>query len=726
MNSIVAQQTTLDNALVAPDNRVKIRKCNMRISPSKKPQKEPTYQVVLDALTLSPCYPAFLITAEVLKIYMEQFWFTISKIKESSSYQFKLDKKKCRFDVEVFRDILQICPRLPNQEFDEPPSDEEIVSFFKELGYKGDIGSVTVVFTNHMHRPWRTFDAIINKCLSKKTTGLDKIRLSRAQILWGTFYRKNINFVDLIWEDFMFQIDNRDSSAKRQENMPYPRLTKAIIQHYISKEKSISIRNRMFMHSVRDDSFLGTLKFAAKSKDTQVYGALIPEEMINQKIQNSNSYKTYLAFATGEATPKKTRKWKKPASLSKKQTLVITEEPVKKHKKAPAKAERNKGIVLMSEAALLEEVQMKKAIKRSKREKHLHQAGGSDDGPGLEPEVLDEPKGNEYEYWGVSDDDDDDQEDEFVHTPEDYVPIDDDINGVDDEEYRNINEEMYDDVNVKLKDAELADEGKGDEEMTDAEKVNAEHEEVNQADASAQVKDKAQATTTAAPAQVASSSRSVSSNYGSIFLNLDNISSVETEIISMLDVQVQHENLSIHSSSLLTVPVSVIPEPIVLSSIPKTATSALATTIPPLIPHSQQLTPIPSPTTTEATTSTPAVQESETLFVIRQRVSDLEKEVKILRNIDHNIAIHATIKSEVLIVVKECLGTNLEDSLHKVIQKQTAEFIREHNVPAAVVTDELKQQQPQKSSIDIRKIKMEQASKQQETKYTITSPIKLH
>ncbi|GKB26973.1 hypothetical protein Tco_0866374 [Tanacetum coccineum] len=104
-------------------------------------------------------------------------------IKDSSSYLFKLDKKECGIDVEVFRDILQIFPRLSNQEFDEPPSDEEIVSFVKELGYKGDIGSVTEVYTDHMHQPWRTFAVIINKCLSGKTTGLDKTRLSRAQIL---------------------------------------------------------------------------------------------------------------------------------------------------------------------------------------------------------------------------------------------------------------------------------------------------------------------------------------------------------------------------------------------------------------------------------------------------------------------------------------------------------------------------------------------------------------
>ncbi|GJT87463.1 hypothetical protein Tco_1069180 [Tanacetum coccineum] len=287
MNPIVTQQTALDNALVAPDNR---------------------------------------------------FWFTISKVKNSTSYQFKLDKKKCRINVEVFRDILYIYPRLPNQEFDEPPSDEEIVSFVKELGYKGDIGSVTEVYTYHMYQPWRTFAAIINKYLSRKTKGLDKIILSRAQILWGMFYRKNVDFVDLIWEDFMFQIDNKDS--------------------------------------IKDDSVLGTLKFVAKTEDNQVYGALIPAVMINQKIQNSNSYKTYLAFATGATTPKKARKWKKPDSPSKKQTLVTTKEPTQipaarsqptgvqirdtpsvfmSKKKAPAKADRNKGIDLMSEAALLEE-----------------------------------------------------------------------------------------------------------------------------------------------------------------------------------------------------------------------------------------------------------------------------------------------------------------------------------------------------------------------------------
>ncbi|GKC76637.1 hypothetical protein Tco_1127411 [Tanacetum coccineum] len=92
MNLVGAKQVALDNALVSPEKRLKIEKCNARIEFSK-PQREETYQVTLDALKLSLCYPAFLITAEVPEVYMHQFWNTIQKIKDTDAYRFKLDKK---------------------------------------------------------------------------------------------------------------------------------------------------------------------------------------------------------------------------------------------------------------------------------------------------------------------------------------------------------------------------------------------------------------------------------------------------------------------------------------------------------------------------------------------------------------------------------------------------------------------------------------------------------
>ncbi|GJT45715.1 hypothetical protein Tco_0954430 [Tanacetum coccineum] len=106
MNPLISQQRALDDALVAPDDRVKIGRCNMRIDPNKT-QKETTYQVVPDTLKLSPCYNAFLITVDV------------------------------KIGIEVFHEVLQICPRLPNQVFVEPPSREDTVSFIKEISYRG-------------------------------------------------------------------------------------------------------------------------------------------------------------------------------------------------------------------------------------------------------------------------------------------------------------------------------------------------------------------------------------------------------------------------------------------------------------------------------------------------------------------------------------------------------------------------------------------------------------
>ncbi|GKC77938.1 hypothetical protein Tco_1128712 [Tanacetum coccineum] len=67
-----------DDDLVAPANRLQIGKCNLRLCPTLK-SKEPTIQVVLDALKLTSFYKAFEISADVPEIYMQEFWVTASR-----------------------------------------------------------------------------------------------------------------------------------------------------------------------------------------------------------------------------------------------------------------------------------------------------------------------------------------------------------------------------------------------------------------------------------------------------------------------------------------------------------------------------------------------------------------------------------------------------------------------------------------------------------------------
>ncbi|GJU25008.1 hypothetical protein Tco_1163629 [Tanacetum coccineum] len=97
------QQQALDDVLVPREQCLQIGSCNYRLSTMFKP-KEPTFQVALDVLSLTPFYPAVLITASVPAIYMHEFWTSASYHKHS--IRFKLNTKRYSFDLDTFRNIL--------------------------------------------------------------------------------------------------------------------------------------------------------------------------------------------------------------------------------------------------------------------------------------------------------------------------------------------------------------------------------------------------------------------------------------------------------------------------------------------------------------------------------------------------------------------------------------------------------------------------------------------
>ncbi|GJU75757.1 hypothetical protein Tco_1272827 [Tanacetum coccineum] len=183
---------------------------------------EPTLQVVLDALKLTPFYNVFEISADVPEIYMQEFWVTVTR--HHSSLHSKLDVKSHIVNVDNFRDMLKICPKLPDQKFEEPSLEEDILSFIRDLGHTGEIKFLSDVNVNYMHQLWRSFAAIINKCLSGKTTAL---------------------------ENLVFQVENKNS--KKNYDMYYPRFTKFIFDYFMAKDQAIPKRNKMFWHYARDE-----------------------------------------------------------------------------------------------------------------------------------------------------------------------------------------------------------------------------------------------------------------------------------------------------------------------------------------------------------------------------------------------------------------------------------------------------------------------------------------
>nr|GEU59944.1 hypothetical protein [Tanacetum cinerariifolium] len=173
MDTTIDQQVEMDEALIRHAKRLRIGRSNFRLL-SDISSKESTLKLVYDVLHLIPFFKDFLVIADVSEIYMQEFWTTATV--HHHSIRFKMENKKHIVNLESFRNMLHICPRLPGQSFVEPPFEEEILAFLRFLRHSGAIRKLTDVNINKLHQPWRSFAAIINKFLTGKSSGYDSLR----------------------------------------------------------------------------------------------------------------------------------------------------------------------------------------------------------------------------------------------------------------------------------------------------------------------------------------------------------------------------------------------------------------------------------------------------------------------------------------------------------------------------------------------------------------------
>nr|GEU51639.1 hypothetical protein [Tanacetum cinerariifolium] len=377
----------------------------------------------------------------------------------------------------------------------------------------------------------------------------------------------------------------------------------------------MSRRDKMFWHTARDDTMFTSMRCISKHEKTQVYGAILPKELTNQKMLKSEAYKTYYTFASGEKTPKPNKKDFHISHAS------------------------GSGGGVNTQSKFLDDQQQK--------------TSGTYERTGTIPGVSDVPiyaSESDKESWGDSDEEDDDEndfednvdinddesddkdesDDERTKFDSDVIPdpnktnvehneeeeeYDDEFNY---EEYENIDEEtmyddeddevtkdLYEDVNVKL--------GNKDANMTNADQ---------------------------GPTQ----SSSVSSDFTSKLLNLDNSSPDDNEITSLMDT----------TSYLATA----IPE----------ITSIFATPTPPpptFFNHLQQeATPSPTPTTSVATTSFTSFLDFESVFKFNKRVTNLEKDLSEINQVDQ----YAQALSSIPVIVDRYMDNKLRDAINKDMQ----------------------------------------------------------
>ncbi|GJW13543.1 hypothetical protein Tco_0017676 [Tanacetum coccineum] len=657
MNQEAIQQAAHEEAWVPKADKVKISTTNMRIDPTMT-QKEETYQVVLNIIKNTAFYKAFLGSADVPEIYMQQFWFIVTKIKNTNFYEFKLENKKCLVDVEMFRQALDICPRFLGKEFIIPPFEEKLLTFLIRLGYAS----------------------------ATNATSNDRLRQSRVAIIWGMFHKKYVDFVELVWEDLSYKIDNRcnvDYAIKQSETY------KAFINYSIglippkktrgkgSQGKKSNVTPKPVSVEVSNESDLDPVtrrtsskRISKKKVSISADDNIIPELDVDLELGNSMS----LTKAVEEDAARQvhaTHKWivtksDPEASGDLYDPLDYTSSVSKKI--SPDSSQNLKGIQTLTaeEQLIANTMQTLKANKESSRSQ-AHARGSSEgtgtklgvpdestvilttshEGIGTKPGVPDEVKDfseakadvtldwgseEESEYskeenideeidWVYSDEEEEKKDDDDDDKSIDIEKTDDE--GENDDEFVQGDEYVQDNVDEEMKNAEVAKIGKGDEEIPDTAKADAEKSE--------EVKDDIKKD----ELPLSSSSLSVSSGFSNQFLNLSSDKSTVGNLKDSADAEI---------NSFL--------DPSVISPIPEIPTKTPAITLRPPPPVTtiisviqQQSTPIPTPPITIIAPVVTTIPDP--LPTIIQRVFVLKKDVQELKEIDHTTTHLASLRSEI-------------------------------------------------------------------------------
>ncbi|GKC95063.1 hypothetical protein Tco_1160505 [Tanacetum coccineum] len=348
-------------------------------------------------------------------------------------------RKRFKLTLEIFRDIFKICPRVQGQDFNALPTDEEIVSFLRDLGHTREINSLNDVSTN----PLRLLQ--LEEC----------------------------DYVELLWKISFTHIDNKTYKKAREHVLP------SIPPKFVSAKEATQIYGAILPESLT----------SPEMKETKAYktylgfatGATPPKKA--RKFKKPASPQLSTVPVSPEEPTKKTKRVKRHAKKSTKAPaggVVIRETPEMplSKKKEKITVEKRKGIDLLSEVELTEEAQYKEVRKKSLRDFHKTHPSGSgtvtktapsaakikpsvtNEGTGVKPGVPDVIEEESSERSDEENDSDDkntqSDEDEFVKTSsndfddEDETKITDKVEGDEDEEMDYTTSQLYDDVDIRL------------------------------------------------------------------------------------------------------------------------------------------------------------------------------------------------------------------------------------------------------------------------------------
>ncbi|GJT06136.1 hypothetical protein Tco_0840598 [Tanacetum coccineum] len=179
-------------------------------------------------------------------------------------------------------------------------------------------------------------------------------------MLWGIITSTNVDYAELIWEEFIqamqtFLVDKPNLSTAPHKGkktkphvIPYCRFTKLIICHS-GRTHNIHQRSASPFHLAEEDHKHGNLKFVPKGEEDEVFGMQIPKELVTNNIRNASYYNAYLEMVakhdqktTAEEGGKKKSTTKADKSKKPATAKQLKPKPVKEKSSKPAPTQNSK------------------------------------------------------------------------------------------------------------------------------------------------------------------------------------------------------------------------------------------------------------------------------------------------------------------------------------------------------------------------------------------------
>ncbi|GJR28636.1 hypothetical protein Tco_1104868 [Tanacetum coccineum] len=124
------------------------------------------------AYGMCPKNYALTATGDVLVVYLQQFWKTVSKVSDTKdTIKFKMDSKEITYIVDMFCDTLKLLVETLDNLFIAPVNIKVIESFMQTVGYQGVVDKVSAFYTKFLAQPWQTMFKVFNRCLTTRTSG---------------------------------------------------------------------------------------------------------------------------------------------------------------------------------------------------------------------------------------------------------------------------------------------------------------------------------------------------------------------------------------------------------------------------------------------------------------------------------------------------------------------------------------------------------------------------